>query len=716
MNQNNDGPNEYEFGHDFNYAAWTMDTVVTLCNVPWNNDYRDIVRFANRTALNKYIDAKENSSDFTRIENVSYLKVNQPVRLDIPFNRAIRHNYLRASNKVQPIPGGDSSRDFYYFITDVRYISPNTTEFVLQLDVWQTFGYDVKFGNSYVERGHIGIANENAFNNYGRDYLNVPEGLDVGSEYRVVSTVWEPIMQPPNNYDVLVVSTVDLTADPGTVASPNLVTAKGSVFQGIPQGAQLYIFSSAARFMTFMQQFASKPWVTQGIVSITVIPSITRYHPGFTYADDEYIGAPAPQDVPQRVIHKMRDNWRDTFHDAHLPTRYRHLKKFLTFPYTVIELTTWTGTPIILKPESWNDPDATVHEHAMLVPPQQRVTFVPRSYNANDRASDGAGDDQGNYFDTATMIANFPTLSIVNNGAIMYMAQNAHGIAFQNQNADWSQQRALRGNEVSYDQAGAGINATGAQGRISRMLDVAQTSQSNMNNIVNSLTGGLGSIASGAGGGAMAGGAPGAAAGATIAGGSSGLGTFGMIQNVLGMTQANTALGNRLGASRESQDVSTGTASYMRDTNKSLADWAARGDYENTIAGINARVQDAQLTPPTTVGQVGGELFNLLYDASGLSIRWKLADDAAIRVIGEYWLRYGYAVRHFMKIPDSFQVMTKFTYWKLAETYVTGAPMPESFKQIVRGIFEKGVTVWANPADIGTIDIADNKPLPGVAY
>jgi len=36
------------------------------------------------------------------------------------------------------------------------------------------------------------------------------------------------------------------------------------------------------------------------------------------------------------------------------------------------------------------------------------------------------------------------------------------------------------------------------------------------------------------------------------------------------------------------------------------------------------------------------------------------------------------------------------------------------FKQAIRGIFEKGVTVWANPADIGTIDIGDNAPLEGV--
>jgi len=60
--------------------------------------------------------------------------------------------------------------------------------------------------------------------------------------------------------------------------------------------------------------------------------------------------------------------------------------------------------------------------------------------------------------------------------------------------------------------------------------------------------------------------------------------------------------------------------------------------------------------------------------------------------------------------------MTKFTYWKMSESYIKAAPMPESYKQVIRGIFEKGVTVWATPADIGNIDISDNAIIPGISY
>ena len=40
--------------------------------------------------------------------------------------------------------------------------------------------------------------------------------------------------------------------------------------------------------------------------------------------------------------------------------------------------------------------------------------------------------------------------------------------------------------------------------------------------------------------------------------------------------------------------------------------------------------------------------------------------------------------------------------------------MPETYKQAIRGILEKGVTVWSNPNDIGNIDTADNEPLEGI--
>ena len=53
--------------------------------------------------------------------------------------------------------------------------------------------------------------------------------------------------------------------------------------------------------------------------------------------------------------------------------------------------------------------------------------------------------------------------------------------------------------------------------------------------------------------------------------------------------------------------------------------------------------------------------------------------------------------------------MTEFTYWKLVECYLEKGDIPESFKGTIRGIFEKGVTVWRSPDRIGRTALKDNR-------
>jgi hypothetical protein len=423
MNQITDPPNSgYSFGLGFNYAVWPKGTHVTLVNVPWNNDYRDIVKFETRDKLNAYIDSIQNAG--ISIPEMSYAKPNEPIRINVPFNRAYQYNYLRASNPIQPVPGDDVLKDYYYFITDVQYIAPNTTQIVVQLDVWQTFGYDVKFGNCYVKRGHIGIANSNGFSNYGRDYLTVPEGMDVGSEYQVKKVVKDNFMKiqttdATTGMDILMVSTTDITANPGTVAAPNLVSADGGYFELLPTGATMWVFKSVADFSNFMTTMQNYPWVTQGIISVTMIPKLSRYKPGFVYNP-----SPLPTRVDQYNTTYRRSvmftNWRNNLlADSSFPIRYRKLFKFFTFPYMVVEMTTWNGTPLVLKPEAWNDADATIVEASALTPPNQRVVFKPELSNSTRNRESGVQfDDEGDHLDMTTLIADLPTIPVVNNGQL----------------------------------------------------------------------------------------------------------------------------------------------------------------------------------------------------------------------------------------------------------------------------------------------------------
>jgi len=717
MNEIQELPQTRSHGLDFNYSLWGAHTRISLHTVPWNSDYRDVVRFENPAALDDWL--LNDSGPQITIQNATYARFGQPIALNIPFNVAQRYNYLRAFNPAQPV-AGDVDRAFYYFIGAPEYVNPSTTRFMVQLDVFQTFGYGISFGNCYIERGHIGIANENQFNDFGREFLTIPEGLDVGGEYQIIDQ-WSTTLATARNvsadtnaYSIMVTSTVKLDVDPGTLSDPKLNSSDGSLLENLPNGAETYIFDTLNDFRAFLTAFSDKPWITQGVIRIAAIPSIDFYQMNtspVTIAGVSMHSVNAGSLSNRKV--QMATNWRNDVVLGH-EGRYNHLKKFLVHPYSAIEMTAYTGTPLVIKPESWNDPHATVIEVPHFAEPGPRLLFYPYRYNAASPGVDpvtdayGVFNDGGEFYDFATGIFNFPTFSLVNNGYMGFMANNAHSIAYQHQSADWSQQRAMQGNEVAASQATAGIATSQSINRqginaagIANNIQNTRAGYDSLISAANSVVGGV----AGAGG-------RGGAAGAALSAGS-GMVTAG-VNYAITTQQNNAVLANQNALSTGVNNAQNDNAGFMRDTNKDYGNFAAQGDYQNAIAGINAKVQDARLIQPTTSGQMGGDAFNLATYKWGYDLKLKMIQPSAMAANGEYWLRYGYAVNRFGKMPDSLQVMEKFTYWKVRETYITAAECPEMFKQAIRGIFEKGVTVWANPADIGTIDIGDNAPLEGV--
>jgi hypothetical protein len=649
-----------------------------------------------------------------------------------------------------PIPN-DLQKDFYYFILDCEYINPQTTRLRVQLDVWQTYVYDVTIGNCYVERGHIGIANTNQFNNYGRDYLTVPEGLDIGNEYRIIAKRTEEIVSLSTTtlqyeHDVIVVSSTDLLADPGTIVDPSLKTPHGSNIQGLPSGAAFYVFPTVNDFTFWLSQMSDYPWITQGIISISILPKITRYNPVFEYDADSSLPQflMTLQAYPKK--HKMLPNWRNSSEIINwIDPKYRHLKKFFTTPYMVLEATTWSATPVILRPEVWNSADADMLERVNYMPPNQRVQLTPRSYNSDGREPEAisgmtnaeyssfldgipgmtpelktflydlqssTGDDFGDYLDMMTQIAGFPALPVVNSMALSYLASNASGIQHQRNSAGWTQQRALGSASASYNIATSGIATSENVTQVAQQTARNQAVSQNANIVGQASIGALGGFASG-----TIGGIPGGPVGATAGGLSATANGVTSIINAGVQAQHNSeaAAISNLGLG-QTNSLQNQQSAMSRDTNRDLAQFASKGDYANTIAGINAMVQDAEMIQPSMSGQFGGDATNIANGTMEFSIRWKFIDAAAMRVIGDYWLRFGYAIRAFIKPPQSLMVMTKFTYWKMTEAYISSSMVPEGHKQVLRGIMEKGFTVWVNPADIGVVDFADNAPLPGVSY
>lgn len=693
---------DMSYSNEFAYNLWTPNTKLSLVNVPWSNAIKDIWLPDTREQFDAYIDTRPG---IMTINNVQPVRPNEPIVIDALFTEVEGFNYIRATNYAQPGVPGSVTISYYYFILGAKHTATHTTELVLQLDIWHTYFHKVNFGNAWVEQGHLGVAAQNFGQNYGRDFMTVPEGLDYGSEYHNKLETGENLITTNGSYALLVGSTIDLLGDLGTSEkTAKTPSAKASKVQGLVSGVSFYVFDSADSFITYMENMSQKSWATQGIVSITAIPSLFTWVDGWIDVPGIPELAGAGKVAPAgKIPHRTRSgfvNWRSFLLDQ-LPARYRKFGKFLTSPYCMVEMTSYSAQPIMLKPEAWRDPNATYRTAISILPPGQRATWYPVGYNRdNDTDSEAdwresrRGDDGGDYLDMATTVSGFPSFAMVNNAAITVLASNQGGLSFAQQAADWGQTRNLEANRVSYDQMSSGIDLATSLTELTNAGIRESRGIADQHAIWSSVSDTVGAV-------------PNLALGTALTAGANA---------VIASSQANNQAALDQRQNSESAKLTGQNAEYLRDTNKKLADFGANGDYSLAIAARDAKVRDISMVPPSVVGQVGGDQFNMINNhyGIGMGMRFKMIDDGAIRRIGEHWIRYGYQVHQRVSDIGSLHCMSHFTYWKMLEVYLIDTNIPEGFKNVIQGTFEKGVTVWKNPNDIGRIDMGINEPLGGI--
>lgn len=702
----------------FDYSVWTPNTNICLCSVPWDNSYRDVVSFESEEKKRAYFNSLQTSEYTIVLDHLVYLKYGEPIRLAIPFSAANRCSYIVVKNQKQPIPdyGAVNVPDtFYYFINDIRYIAPNCTELIVQLDVWTTYHDRVSYEYCYVERGHVGIANENATLSTLNSYLVEPEGFEQGSYYNTADIIFESFLQ--ESPWIVLMCSAQLEDSWGTVNAPTLTTSVGGINDGLPNGCSCYGMSSGD-FEKLMSELKKAPWVGQCIQMITVIP-----RPLIELDED-------PITIAGATVYKLQANptvssgaqysYANPSSHFKIPSRYQNLLKFFTSPYTTIELTNYAGASIVFGLQDIYTPSTLrIGVRNICNPPNIRAYIFPGQMHAQDGVSAETSYktvsdttlstviDGGDFVASSLVYENFPQCAVANNQYLTYLASTANTRAFQQQSADWAQNKALTAASMSYDQSTASTQNMLSNTALSNAAQWAQTGIANEQTAWGAVQGGISSVA----------GAAGSLASGNVGGAAANLGS-----GIMGAVNA----GMQVGWNNQQTGISTGLASataannarlsnYVRDTNYDYAQFAAKGDYQTTIAAIQAKVDDAKLTPPSLSGTTGGDGFNIANGLYGFALKFKVPPHHFIHQIGEFWLRYGYSINRFMKPPADLKCMTHFTYWKMQNVMLLG-DLPESHKNTIRGILESGVTIWNDPREINSIDFAENEPLGGVAY
>lgn len=672
--------------------SWAIQSRVTLCRVAWDDSYKDVVSFESPEKRNEYFDSLKSESIV--LDNYTYLKPNEPINIDVPFHKAYTYNYLIVDNPKTDDPDDVTPPRFYYFIEGAAMLNPSTTSLTLQLDVFQTYLWQFRLGVCFVERGHLAMAamhNRLESKNYLkpetlRTFGVASEGLDVGSEYVISNTSWFDLSE--KKWSVIIQSNTDLAADWGTRDNPSLKTADGQMTDGLASGCNVYAIESW-NYSEFMKKVRDAPWVAKGIVSISAFPKTV-----LTDGPEVELNG-----IPARFLGDTPDEgeyYTDTvsvidYLGYPILDNFKYVDKLKCFPYSVIEIVNYQGNSLLLKPELINDEKLTIRQMCCAAPPYQKIAFFPANYGQRSSEFTSGGKSifytmdyqndesykkktldisNGYWLDTAIWFQDFPQMSIVNDEYVNYLASTTNRRQFSYNAAGWSQQKSLAGNQLTYDQA-------------QQQLANNQANQ-DISNVQQGINMGLSALSTG-----MAGNPAGVLMG--VAGGTTNL----VASNL--QFQNNQQL-----------------AGQFADQNKNLSDWAARGDYQNAVAGIDATVQDAALTQPSQSGQMAGDGFNLSNGMMIVQIRYKTITTQMQEIVGNYFLKYGYAIRQYLVPPKDFMAMEKYTYWKLLDATIICTTADEGVKNAIRGIFEKGVTVWRNPGDIGRTYGADNAPIQGI--
>ena len=142
-----------------------------LTGVPLDNTYAHTIYFETKQAQAEYFASKTKTG--CTFNNQTYQRVNKgTMRLEVLADDIYDCNYLMFQNT------SFGTKWFYAFVTSIEYVSNKVSEITYEIDVMQTWFFDVTLLQSFVEREHSAtdIVGENI----------VPEPVNIGEYFNTL--------------------------------------------------------------------------------------------------------------------------------------------------------------------------------------------------------------------------------------------------------------------------------------------------------------------------------------------------------------------------------------------------------------------------------------------------------------------------------------------------------------------------------------------------
>jgi hypothetical protein len=629
-------------------------TIYLLKNIPLNKSYEHTVYYPDKdTQAQAFMTYKKYT-----LTDYSYQRSQLgTIRVNLKYEQLIDCNYLMFKNT------NFENKWFYAFITGIGYVSNDVTDVYYDLDVMQTWCYDYTFGKTFVERHHDA---------YDRLYANtVPEGLELGSEYRLIQGKSYSYAQPLS-WVIIATTTVNVG-----------ISAQSGIITGVYTGLVVYYLETEADLNKVVYAFKNAGQ-EDAIVAFYQCPRIDK-NKITTINTDEITFT---QQMNLGNAYKPRN------------------KKLFSYPYSFLEVYNTLGTSVELKFDQFSNFGSSEVEFKVekVIFPQANLVITPKWYRGY----------QWDY-EYSSVYGLFPTCAFAGDAFKVWWAQNKNSyLASMNAIGNtYDTNQAIAQN--NYTMAGLNASNARANAHIQANTALAQAENSNKASLaVNSaqqsraLIGGVQGTAGKIGYGAMAGLATsGLNVGGAIVGGIAG-GLLGATETITNQNiyneqanQINTNLLNSQIGAQAGEAISANTFqtamknATLAQTNAQLSNLNA---YQNATAQLMAKKQDIQHMPNSAHGNAMCDGLNYARNTAGFIIRqWALSYEYATR-IDEYFDKYGYAM------------MTAFVpsrlnrkHWSYLKT--TGCNIKGNINNTdlltIKTIYDNGITTWKNLEEVG---------------
>ena len=367
-------------------------TIKIYSGIPLDNSYENTLWFSSVSAQNSYFHG--GIAKYTLTDQSYQRVVKSKMRVAITAENLYDCNYLAFQNRAF------GHKWFYAFILNVEYINNETSEITFEIDIMQTYFFDVTLKESFVEREHAST------DTIGDNI--VPENLELGDYL----TIEEPLKFELNDYKILamVAQYPDAQSAIGNI-NLNWHQAPLTYVGNTIQCCQYYIYNNdnigLIGLQGLLDDYASKGKPDE-ILGIFMIPSIFVRNNEQPDAPSLYTDEPFSKTI--NIEKKINDSF-----EGYTPKN----KKLYTYPYNFLYCTNMVGTSAVYPYEFF--PNVYYCGFTMYGNPtaNTEVIMFPENY----KGSSGINKDEG------MILKGFPQVAYNVDTFRAWLAQNSGSIA-----------------------------------------------------------------------------------------------------------------------------------------------------------------------------------------------------------------------------------------------------------------------------------------------